>query len=82
MSKLIDFFETIINSLSGLWSFLFKNLRTIIIESDFFNSFQKVAIQQMIPKFYLDLNLITLISVGFIAFLLVWSLIKVFTNIL
>ena len=82
MSKLIDFFETIINSLSGLWSFLFKNLRTIIFESDYFNSFQKVAIQQMIPKFYLDLNLITLISVGFIAFLLVWSLIKVFTNIL
>lgn len=82
METLINFFERLIYSLQGLWKALFMNLRTIIQTSEFIDPFRKAALLTTIPNFYLELNFMTIISVGFITFLLVWSLIKVFTNII
>ena len=82
MSKLIDFFDFVISSLSGLWNVLFTDIESLIMNSDFLLPLQKATIIRIIPDSMLNLSLISLLSIGFITFLLIWALVKVFTNIL
>ena len=82
METLITFFEKIIYSLQGLWNLMFKNIDTLVFVNKYFPDAMKPLILNIIPDFAIEVNFISLISVGFISFLLVWSLIKIFTNIL
>ena len=82
MSKLIDLFRILINSISGLWDVFFRDIRTLIMSSDFLLPLQKSQIIGILPNSILNLSLLSLISIGFLTFLLLWSLVKVFTNIL
>ena len=82
METLITFFEKIIYSLQGLWNLMFKNIDTLVIVNKFFPDAMKPLILNLLPDIAIEVNFMSLISVGFIAFLLVWSLIKIFTNIL
>ena len=82
MIKLIDFFKFLINSISGLWDIFFRDIRTLIMSSEFLLPLQKSQIIGILPNSILNLNLLSLLSIGFITFLLIWSLVKVFTNIL
>ena len=82
METLITFFEKIIYSLQGLWNLMFNNIDTLVLVNKLFPDAMKPLILNIIPDFVVEVNFISLISVGFITFLLVWSLIKIFTNIL
>lgn len=82
METLLTFFEKIIYSLQGLWNFMFKNIDTFEIVNKYFPKSMRPLILNLLPDFAIEVNFISLISVGFISFLLVWSLVKIFTNIL
>lgn len=82
MSNLLDFFESLFDIFSTLWKYLFLNIRTIIENNMELDYFEKLNWYKILPNWLLDTSFINLISVGFISFLLIWALIKVFTNIL
>lgn len=82
MVEMLSFFERIINSLSSLWNFLTHDYKILYFVDKFFPDKMKPLVLKFLPEDYLQLNFLTLISASFIIFLLVWSLVKLFTNII
>lgn len=82
MVEMLNFFERIINSLSTLWDFLTRDYKLLYLVNKYFPDKMKPLVLKFLPDDFLQLNFLTLISASFIIFLLVWSLVKLFTNIL
>ena len=82
MVQMLSFFERIINSLSSLWNFLTSDYKILYYVNKFLPDKMKPLILKFLPDDFLQLNFLTLISSSFIIFLLVWSLVKLFTNII
>lgn len=82
MVEMLNFFERIINSLSTLWNFLTKDYKLLYLVNKYFPDKMKPLILKFLPDDFLQLNFLTIISASFIIFLLVWSLVKLFTNII
>ena len=82
MVEMLNFFERIINSLSTLWDFLTRDYKLLYLVNKYFPDKMKPLILKFLPDDFLQLNFLTIISASFIIFLLVWSLVKLFTNIL
>ena len=82
MVQMLNFFERIINSLSSLWNFLTNDYRILYFVDKFLPDKMKPLILKFLPDDFLQLNFLTMISASFIIFLLVWSLVKLFTNII
>lgn len=82
MVQMLNFFETIINSLSSLWNFLVRDYRIYELVDKYFPATMKPLILNFLPDDFLKLNFLTMISTSFIIFLVVLSLVKLFTNIL
>ena len=81
MVQMLNFFERIINSLSSLWNFLTNDYRILYFVDKFLPDKMKPLILKFLPDDFLQLNFLTMISASFIIFLLVWSFVKLFTNI-
>lgn len=79
---MLEFFERIINSLSSLWDFITRDYKLLYLVNKYFPDKMKPLILKFLPDDFLQLNFLTLISASFIIFLLVWSLVKLFTNII
>lgn len=82
MVEMLNFFERIINSLSTLWNFLTRDYKILYLVNKYFPDKMKPLILKFLPDDFLQLNFLTIISASFIIFLLVWSLVKLFTNII
>ena len=82
MVQMLNFFERIINSLSSLWNFLTTDYRMLELVNKYFPDKMKPLILKFLPDDFLELNFLTMISASFIIFLLVWSFVKLFTNII
>ena len=82
MVQMLNFFERIINSLSSLWDFITRDYRLLYLVNKYFPDKMKPLILKFLPDDFLKLNFLTMISASFIIFLLVWSLVKLFTNII
>lgn len=82
MVQMLNFFERIINSLSSLWDFLTRDYKLLYLVNKYFPDKMKPLILKFLPDDILQLNFLTMISASFIIFLLVWSLVKLFTNII
>lgn len=82
MVEMLNFFERIINSLSTLWDFLTRDYKLLYLVNKYFPDKMKPLILKFLPDDFLQLNFLTIISASFIIFLLVWSLVKLFTNII
>lgn len=82
MVEMLNFFERIINSLSTLWNFLTRDYEILYLVNKYFPDKMKPLILKFLPDDFLQLNFLTIISASFIIFLLVWSLVKLFTNII
>lgn len=82
MVEMLNFFERIINSLSSLWNFLTRDYKILYIVNKYLPDKMKPLILKFLPDDFLQLNFLTLISASFIIFLLVWSFVKLFTNII
>ena len=81
MVQMLNFFERIINSLSSLWNFLTRDYRMLELVNKYFPDKMKPLILKFLPDDFLELNFLIMISASFIIFLLVWSFVKLFTNI-
>ena len=81
MVEMLNFFERIINSLSSLWNFLTRDYKLLYLVNKYFPDKMKPLVLKFLPDDFLQLNFLTIISTSFIIFLLVWSLVKLFTNI-
>ena len=82
MEQMLSLFERIITSLSKLWSFLTSDVKIFYYIDLYLPSSIKPVVFKFLPPGFLELNFLTLISSTFIMFLLVWSLIKLFTNVI
>ena len=82
MVQMLNFFERIINSLSSLWNFLTNDYKLLYYVDKFLPDKMKPLIFKFLPDDFLQVNFLTLISASFIIFLLVWSLVKLFTNVI
>ena len=82
MVEMLNFFERIINSLSTLWDFLTRDYKLLYLVNKYFPDKMKPLVLKFLPDDFLQLNFLTIISASFIIFLLVWSLVKLFTNII
>ena len=82
MVQMLSLFERIITSLSKLWSFLTSDVKIFYYLDLYIPGNIKPLVSKFLPPGFLEINFLTLISSTFIMFLLVWSLVKLFTNVI
>lgn len=89
MAQFINSLEVLINVFSKLWNVIFTSIGDLINESTWINDTIKDLLLRggmgafpIIPVEIQNLSIFGLFSIGFITFIILFSFIKLFTNIL
>lgn len=89
MVQFINSLEVLVNVFSKLWNVLFSSIGDLINQSTWISNLVKDALLRgglgrypIIPIEIQNLSIFGLFSIGFITFIILFSFIKLFTNIL
>ena len=89
MVQFINSLEVLVNVFSKLWNVLFNSIGDLIRESTWISNVVKDVLLRsgmgrypLIPIEIQNLSIFGLFSIGFITFIILFSFIKLFTNIL
>lgn len=82
MFDLLNSLRELIYVFSKLWSVLTDKIGTLIMDNNKWNVYFRHWLFNLLPNWVKDMNLFGLFSIGFLSFILIWSLMKFFIKIL
>ena len=82
MLDLLTSLKELIYVFSKLWNVLTDRIGTLIINGNSGNENFRFWLFNTLPNWVKDMSLFGLFSIGFITFVMLWSLMKFFTKIL
>ena len=82
MFDLLTSLKELIYVFAKLWNVLTDKIGTLIIDNNKWSMNFRIVLHSMLPNWVRDLSLFQLFSIGFLSFVLIWSLMKFFVKIL
>ena len=82
MFELLTSLKELIYVFSKLWNVLTDRIGSLIVDNNQWNENFRLWLFNTLPNWVKDMSLFGLFSIGFITFVMIWSLIKFITKIL